>query len=153
MALKLRHAAAADKTDQFLFKRAPRADSFKRGLGRILPLAGSECNQGVRRPASCRDQLGYRAQVRRDRRVVLALAQSLQFREQLRNVLLMKDCNCFMANETQAWEVFALEIREEALNERVIISKSLQHPSGRGPRRFGIPVHFFPQHVDRHDAA
>jgi hypothetical protein len=33
MALKLRPAAAADKTDPFPIKRPPRADSFKRWLG------------------------------------------------------------------------------------------------------------------------
>jgi hypothetical protein len=36
MALKLRPAAAAIKAESFPTKRPPRADSFKRGLGRAL---------------------------------------------------------------------------------------------------------------------
>lgn len=53
----------------------------------------------------------------RDLWVVPSRTQGLQLCDQLFNVLLMKNGDSFMANETKIWEIFGLQIREKALNE------------------------------------
>jgi hypothetical protein len=134
------------------FLRLEAAASCMRLLGRILALTGSEGDQRVLPPASPRDQLQYPVQVRRNGWVMFSSAEGLELRDQLPNVLLMKHCNCFVVDETKVREFCLVEIHEKALNERVIIPNSLQHPDGRGPCRIDFPVHYFPEHVNRHNA-
>ena len=52
-----------------------------------------------------------------DLRLVILLAQGLELFDQLRNVLLMKNCDCLMTDKTQIRKVRNSGIREETLHE------------------------------------
>ena len=99
------------------------------------------------------NQLQHGAQVLRDLWLVISLTEDLQLGDQLSNVTLMKDGDGFKTDETEVRKSGLVEIREKALDERVVITNDLQHPRGRWAWRAILPVHLFPEHVYRHDAA
>jgi hypothetical protein len=53
-------------------------------------------------------ELEYSAQVLRDLSFVISLAQEVQFCDQLRHLLLMKNRDGFMTDETEVWEISVL---------------------------------------------